>query len=89
MYESQFPLAASALRSDVYVDDILVGAETLADTANLRGELIELLNVAGFELKKWSSNRTELLSGIPEEDREPTLLLTDPDSRTVHILGLT
>ncbi|GBN34443.1 hypothetical protein AVEN_197191-1 [Araneus ventricosus] len=59
--QSEFPLAAATLLTDVYVDDILGGSNNLEETKALQHRLIQLLKKGGMELHKWVSNHSELL----------------------------
>ncbi|XP_011858955.1 PREDICTED: uncharacterized protein LOC105556469, partial [Vollenhovia emeryi] len=63
-----FPIAVSILRDNIYVDDVLFGAHTISQIQTARKQLCELLSRGGFTLRKWASNRAELLSDIPSED---------------------
>ena len=83
-----YPRASQILLDDVYVDDIVTGADTLEDALELRAELIKLLSCAGFVLKKWTSNSVAFLEHVPEEDREVTLNIVATDSQSVKILGI-
>ena len=84
----RFPEAARVLSDDVYVDDIVTGAESVEAALRLKDDLIQLLGVAGFSLKKWSSNSPSFLEHIPPEDCEPLLSIDSVDSPCVKILGL-
>lgn len=68
----QFPLASKALINDVLalVDDVLTGASDVDSCIALQSQLISMLQSAGFILKKWSSNNTQLLNHLPEDFRE-------------------
>ncbi|XP_011883990.1 PREDICTED: uncharacterized protein LOC105571129 [Vollenhovia emeryi] len=63
-----FPLAAQILQSDVYVDDVLFGAEDVPLLRRSREQVCALLAKGGFTLRKWASNRSSLLADISEED---------------------
>lgn len=57
----QLPIAACrAIKQYFYMDDLLSGADTKEDAIKLRDDIITVLNSAGFELSKWSSNTQEL-----------------------------
>ncbi|XP_050064174.1 uncharacterized protein LOC126553022 [Aphis gossypii] len=58
--EEKAPLASRAIKSDFYMDDLLTGANTIADAVNLREEVINTMNSAGFVLRKWISNEPAL-----------------------------
>lgn len=81
-----FPSAVSVLRSETYVDDILSGGDSLEEARGLQDELISLLRRGGFELRKWSSNRTELIDHFPPDHRHQESL--NFDDSVLKILGL-
>ena len=83
---AQYPVAASVLKKDFYVDDLLTGANSYQAASALRDDLIRLLNKGGFLLRKWASNDPSL---IPKDsDRSTnTHLALDPNS-TVTTLGI-
>ncbi|XP_053678616.1 uncharacterized protein LOC128728991 [Anopheles nili] len=62
------PLAVNAVLNDFYVDDLLSGTEEISDAIEMRNQIAEMLNAAGFSLKKWASNAPESLAGISSED---------------------
>lgn len=66
----KYPIGAQILEDDFYVDDGSSGAHTVKKAIVARDQLIGILKEPGFRLRKWASNRPEVLEGIPEEDRE-------------------
>ncbi|XP_055539094.1 uncharacterized protein LOC129726433 [Wyeomyia smithii] len=84
-----FPLAATVLAKDFYVDDMLTGIDDEQTGELLCVQLLELLQSAGFSLRKWSSNSSVLLGKIPTELRdERTTLALDSNSTPIKTLGL-
>ncbi|XP_068993220.1 uncharacterized protein [Neodiprion pinetum] len=67
--QANFPLGASTLQRDIYVDDILIGADNQTQLLSLQKELREICMAGGFPLKKWMSKNSTLLAHIPESDR--------------------
>ena len=65
---ADFPLAAPVLRDQFYVDDGLFGAHDVATAVAMRDQLMKLMARGGFQLRKWSSNATELLRDLPGEE---------------------
>ncbi|XP_071579677.1 uncharacterized protein [Temnothorax nylanderi] len=65
---TKFPLASSILNSDIYVDDVLFGAEDIHLLRHMREQLCSLLSLGGFTLRKWASNDSDLLADISEKD---------------------
>ncbi|XP_055622597.1 uncharacterized protein LOC129766156 [Toxorhynchites rutilus septentrionalis] len=85
-----FPLAARAVCEDTYMDDVITGAEHLDDAVNLRIQLEKMMMKGGFKLRKWASNNSKVLEGIPEDNlaiRVTEEVDLDPDP-AVKTLGL-
>ncbi|GFT37618.1 uncharacterized protein TNCV_66981 [Trichonephila clavipes] len=57
----KYPLAAKVIMSDVYMDDLLTGADDLESGRKLQVQLISMLRGAGMELHKWSASNPLLL----------------------------
>lgn len=81
-----YPLAAEALLSQCYVDDILCGCDNYTDLRTLQTELKTLLSKHGFHLHKWCSNSLKFLGEISQEmTREYDMNLDEVQSK---VLGL-
>ncbi|GFW05632.1 uncharacterized protein TNCV_4003331 [Trichonephila clavipes] len=65
--EANFPIVASVLRNNLYMDDVLCGAATLEEAIVLRQQLKGILKSAGMELHKLCANH-ENLSPDPEQN---------------------
>ena len=83
---SKYPLAAEALTSSCYIDDLVCGASSVKEALNLYNELNQLLNSGGFTLHKWASSNLDVLLTIPESHRETPHSLGATQS--IKILGL-
>ncbi|GFS82832.1 integrase catalytic domain-containing protein [Trichonephila clavipes] len=57
----KYPLAAEVIMADVYIDDLLTGADDLESGRKLQVQLVSILNGAGMELHKWSASNPILL----------------------------
>lgn len=86
--DAKFSTASKVLLENTYVDDILAGASTLESARKLQRDLVELLNLGGFELSKWSSNCRELLSDIPISHQEAPIEIDLNHSNNIKILGI-
>ncbi|GFX71884.1 DUF5641 domain-containing protein [Trichonephila clavipes] len=51
---------SSVVMSDMYIDDVLTGAETLLEAKELKNQLINIFAKGGMVLHKWCGNNTEL-----------------------------
>lgn len=83
-----FPLASHAALNDFYVDDLMSGAYTEADSIAIIRQLYSLMSSAGLKLRKWVSNCSSLLTEFPAEDREIQEPFTVELDRTVTALGI-
>ena len=55
-FQSKFPVGSKTIRQDLYVDDLLTGADNFNELSIKKHEIIEILHKAGMELSKWNSN---------------------------------
>ncbi len=77
-HATEFPLAAAAVHTSFYVDDGLVGADSLEEAIALQKQLQALLARGGFLLRKWKSS-------LPAAIQHLLLDLLDPQSsQTIH-----
>ncbi|XP_066600735.1 uncharacterized protein [Prorops nasuta] len=82
----KFPIGAAILKRNLYVDDLMAGADNLDDILKLRNELIALLNLGGFKIRKWSSNHPRAIEFMDEQMSDMEFL-TD-DTITKKTLGV-
>lgn len=83
-----FPEAAQILKSQTYVDDIISGANTVAEALKLQNQLMNILKRGGFELRKWASNSPQLLQDLPQEHLESPVFLETSNQPHITVLGL-
>ncbi|XP_055622690.1 uncharacterized protein LOC129766204 [Toxorhynchites rutilus septentrionalis] len=84
----KFPLAAPVIRSDFYMDDLLTGCEDLNKLKETCSQLVSMLDSAGFQLRKFSSNSQDVLNMIPEHLRESKTILEFESGSSIKTLGL-
>lgn len=73
--QKNYPEAGSITLRDFYVDDLLSGADSVADAQALQKALVELLQSGGFTLRKWSSNSAQFLDRVPKELQDKNTLV--------------
>lgn len=61
-----FPLASPILENNIYVDDVLFGADDIPILRQAREQVCALLQRGKFELRKWASNSSRLLENIDD-----------------------
>ncbi len=79
LHKNGSPLALQ-IANNVYVDNVVIGAESVHDAQNIYSEAKELFQDASLNLCEWCSNSTEFLQSIPEQDK------TTP--KKMKVLGL-
>ena len=78
-FSLEFPTAAKAVNESFYVDDGLVGADSIEGAISLQHQLQELFDHGGFTLRKWNCSSPAVLELIPEELKGTQSLCTLPD----------
>ncbi len=79
-YASTHMEAVKALEQDLYVDDLLSGADTEEEALKLVQQVIDIMDQGGFQFQKWATNSSKVLAGIPEDRRSETASLIGSDS---------
>ncbi|GFQ84441.1 hypothetical protein TNCT_237521 [Trichonephila clavata] len=72
--------------SDVYMDDLLTGADDSESGRKLQEQLVSLLKGAGMELHKWSASNPLLLPDSMCQDKTFLILLL-PRARPLDSCG--
>ncbi|XP_044312730.1 uncharacterized protein LOC123037356 [Drosophila rhopaloa] len=58
-FSNQFPIGAAVLKEDMYVDDLLTGADSVEELHLKATEVTSILSKAGLELAKWNTSKIE------------------------------
>lgn len=82
------PLAANALRGQIYVDDALLGANAEEEALLLQKDVIDLMTKGGFSLRKWVSNNKRLLEAVPSDHHGTPLQFCSKDEPSCNVLGI-
>ncbi|XP_075163329.1 uncharacterized protein LOC142235964 [Haematobia irritans] len=86
--KSTHPTAASILQHQIYVDDVLSGGNSVAEARYYLLQLTDLLDSAGFPLKKLTANHPDILQGVPPEDLLNEDFLKLEDTSETKTLGI-
>lgn len=62
------PDGSRVLGRDIYVDDIVTGADSIEQALQLRIDLSEILSSGGFHLRKWTSNNKHFIADLPSSE---------------------
>ena len=60
---------AERIRRDIYVDNLITGAQTEMEAHKLYIEGKQVFSTASMNLREWASNSEELMKLIPTQDR--------------------
>ena len=64
-HQSEYSLGAEVLRKEIYMDDVLSGAPTIAKIKTKLQQTIQLGNVGGFKLRKYLASSQKILNDLP------------------------
>ncbi|XP_036149076.1 uncharacterized protein LOC118647744 [Monomorium pharaonis] len=82
-----YPRAAEVLKTHLYVDDLLTGAETLDEAREIRDEIIALLNAGGINIRQWASNDKRAVHDLMDNALHANFVFDkDPSLRTLGII---
>lgn len=86
-----YPLAAKVTLNDFYVDDVLIGSESVDQGLTLYREMNAMLGKGGFKLHKWSSNSNSLMADIKKGNKGEEMIdgMHIKLDNVFKILGLT
>ncbi|XP_070518831.1 uncharacterized protein [Cardiocondyla obscurior] len=68
--KEKFPIGASVLRSETYINDILTGASSVPEIRTLIKELVAICMASGFLLKKWAVSSKLIEDIIPKIEHQ-------------------
>lgn len=84
---SRFPQASQCILRDMFVDDLVTGAQSADEARSLCQELIDCFACGGFDLDKWSSNKPEILPDSISSSN--TRVAIEPEETpSIKVLGL-
>ncbi|XP_062535406.1 uncharacterized protein LOC134204633, partial [Armigeres subalbatus] len=86
--KNKWDLATSAVQEDFYMDDFLSGADSVPEAIELQEEVQTLMSQGGLELRKWCSNKVEVLRKIPKELLGGEATLHFDDLQKIKTLGV-
>jgi hypothetical protein len=69
IYQEQLPLAAKAIKTARYVDDIITTYKGAQEGKKVYEELKTLFGHCGMQIRKFASNNPEVMGYIPQEER--------------------
>ncbi|XP_074649826.1 uncharacterized protein LOC141904997 [Tubulanus polymorphus] len=85
--KSEYPVACEEILSNTFVDDVLSGEDSVAETAQLAVDLKNCLAVGGFPLRKFISSEPDALKKLEPEDlaSHHTKLVSDSETKALGV----
>ena len=88
-FKDEFPKASEMIERNFYMDDLVKSVSNIQDAQEHYRQIVSVMSKSGFALKKWASNKPEVLERIPEEDCAVSDIVSlDSEHETSSILGL-
>ena len=83
-FSNEHPLASLVIKTSLYVDDCLTGADSIEEAARLQTDLQQLFGKAQFLLRKWNSSHPAALEHVSPELKESHASQALPDGSEYH-----
>ncbi|CAG7828262.1 unnamed protein product [Allacma fusca] len=79
-YESEFPVIVEAIKSGMYMDDLLNGEDDAVKATQMIKDFVELFRRGGMQICNWASSSKQVVKNIPPELRAKGLRNFDTNS---------
>nr|CAH7763987.1 unnamed protein product [Callosobruchus chinensis] len=86
--ENKYPDIAEIIRNNMYVDDLLAGADNVKQAQRICNQIYSILKSRGFELRKWRSNCKESISQFEDSCNSQSLDFSLNKEHDSKLLGL-
>ena len=88
LHQEEYPLAANAVKKHCSMDDLVPLVDSAEKAIDTRRQLTEMGDKAGFHIRRWVSNRPEVLADVPEVDRASKIDLKKNQFPVTKTLGV-
>ena len=88
IHQDTYPLVAVVVKNHCCMDDLMPSLDSIERAIETRRQLTEMGDKAGFHVRKWVSNLTEVLADVPEEDRASEVNLEKNELPVTKTLGV-
>ncbi|XP_066597118.1 uncharacterized protein [Prorops nasuta] len=84
--ELNFPIGAHNIKNNMYVDDLITGAQSISDLQRIRDETTNILSRGGFHIRQWASNNSQIINDVNVQSIHTNFLLDQEPN--IKILGI-
>ena len=88
IHQDTYPLVAVAVKNHCCMDDLMPSLDSIERAIETRRQLTEMGDKAGFHVRQWVSNLTEVLADVPKEDRASEVNLEKNELPVTKTLGV-
>ncbi|XP_075162768.1 uncharacterized protein LOC142235399 [Haematobia irritans] len=85
---NKLPEASSAVIENHYVDDFLYSTDTVDQAVQIAKQVQYIQRQAGFNLRNWTSNKSDVISCLGNSSESDKPLDIGPDEQTEKVLGI-
>ncbi|XP_066603396.1 uncharacterized protein [Prorops nasuta] len=84
--EFNFPIGAHNIKNNMYVDDLITGAQSISELQRIQDETTNILSRRGFHIRQWASNNSQIINDVNIQSIHTNLLLDQEPN--IKILGI-
>ncbi|XP_058446110.1 uncharacterized protein LOC131427162 [Malaya genurostris] len=84
-----YPKAAPLVSKGYYIDDFIGGDDTVEGAIELRNQMSNLMVKGGFILRKWASNKLDVLQNLPSDQIGTQSSIKFVPDEMIKTLGIT
>lgn len=86
--KESYPEASKIISDNFYMDDLLFSTDTVEDAVKIKRQISDILGSAGFIIRKFLSNKPEVLNEISNSDNVDHLTVPIGERADSKMLGL-
>lgn len=87
-FKDKYPQASHTIMNCFYLDDLLAGEFSQSKLLQLQHEITLILDTAGFKLRKWLSNKPELMGQFSFDENQSSCVLPLGEGQQNKTLGI-
>lgn len=85
--QNTYPIESKTIPNDFYIDDLLTGSNSEQEMIKIRKNLVNILQSYGFKLRKFCSNKPNVLRDLAQNELNvKNYIITD--DQTTKVLGV-
>lgn len=86
-FKNDYPKASKVISDNFYVDDLIASFPSEGEAISVCTEVCKILDSACFKLRKWVSNKSEVVGGF-KNDNDPVSTVSCSSENQIKTLGI-